>query len=197
MKHYPSISKKIIPELKFTFFEKLDGSNIRAEWTSDKGFVKFGSRKRLIGPDSLLAEAIKLIEAQREPLDKILKAKKVKKAILYFEFLGESSFAGQHTDEPHKCILIDVEVCSKGFFTPEDFIESFTDVEGIDIPRVLGTGELTEATVGKIKAGAGEGVVAKVGVGIYHNAMVKVKTDAWIAKVHSLYSDPKILMEIL
>ncbi len=51
MKTYPSIDGKIVGKDVYAF-DKLDGSNIRAEWTrKTKSFVKFGSRKRLLGED--------------------------------------------------------------------------------------------------------------------------------------------------
>ena len=50
MKQYPSISHDIRSVQAYAF-DKLDGSNIRAEWHPKKGFWKFGSRTRLLGTD--------------------------------------------------------------------------------------------------------------------------------------------------
>ena len=44
MKQYPTIPKTI-QSIDIIAFDKLDGSNIRAEWNPKKGFYKFGSRK--------------------------------------------------------------------------------------------------------------------------------------------------------
>ena len=46
----------------FVAFDKLDGSNIRAEWDRKKGWHRFGSRRRLLDPSlPLLGQAIRLI----------------------------------------------------------------------------------------------------------------------------------------
>lgn len=51
MKAYPSITTKIDFSKSFHLFDKLDGSNIRAEWSPKKGFYKFGSRTQLLTPE--------------------------------------------------------------------------------------------------------------------------------------------------
>jgi len=51
MKAYPSITTKIDFSKRFYLFDKLDGSNIRAEWSPKKGFYKFGSRTQLLTPE--------------------------------------------------------------------------------------------------------------------------------------------------
>lgn len=48
MKSYPSISKNPLLNKEVYLFDKLDGSNIRAEWGSKQGFHKFGSLTKLI-----------------------------------------------------------------------------------------------------------------------------------------------------
>lgn len=63
MKEYPSIPKEIRTETPIYAFDKLDGSNIRAEWSKKRGFYKFGSKTRLLGPDNKnLGESIGLIQ---------------------------------------------------------------------------------------------------------------------------------------
>ena len=62
MKSYPTIPRQN-RRLNYAYvFDKLDGSNIRAEWNPKKGFYKFGSRTRLLGTDQeFIAEAQELI----------------------------------------------------------------------------------------------------------------------------------------
>ena len=61
MKTYPSIPRKI-QNVPVYAFDKLDGSNIRAEWSKKKGFYKYGTRKRLLGSDEKpLGRAIELV----------------------------------------------------------------------------------------------------------------------------------------
>ena len=43
MKGYPSIPREVQHSLNVYAFDKLDGSQIRAEWTQKNGFFKFGS----------------------------------------------------------------------------------------------------------------------------------------------------------
>lgn len=51
MKTYPSISTQVDFSLSYCVFDKLDGSNLRAEWSPKRGFYKFGSRTQLLTPD--------------------------------------------------------------------------------------------------------------------------------------------------
>ena len=53
MKEYPTISTKIVDQPIYAF-DKLDGSNIRAEWTKKQGFYKFGKRHGLVDETNLL-----------------------------------------------------------------------------------------------------------------------------------------------
>lgn len=65
MKEYLSIPREIRFGIPAYVFDKLDGSNIRAEWNKKKGFHKFGSKNRLIGTDQLfLPEAIPIIKSK-------------------------------------------------------------------------------------------------------------------------------------
>ena len=67
MKAYPTIEYKINGKIPVYAFDKLDGSNIRAEWTIKNGFHKFGSRRRLLDPnEEPLGEAVKLINGKFE-----------------------------------------------------------------------------------------------------------------------------------
>ena len=67
MKPYPSISTKIRPDVPVYVFDKLDGSQIRAEWTPKSGFGNFGSRKRALeSSHPWLGEAIALVRDKYE-----------------------------------------------------------------------------------------------------------------------------------
>ena len=70
MKEYPSIlsANDLLARSgdylgqSFVAFDKLDGSNIRAEWDRKRGWHRFGSRRRLLdASDPLLGQAIQLI----------------------------------------------------------------------------------------------------------------------------------------
>jgi hypothetical protein len=184
MKSYPSISTKL-ERTKIVTFDKLDGSNIRAEWSRKKGFYKFGSRNHLIDRNEpILGEAVDLIvENYQEQLSSIFFAKKWERAVAFFEFYGENSFAGSHEEEEHKVTLIDVNVYKRGMIEPLHFIELFEDV---GIPKVLYKGVLTEELVTSVKKGTLEGMTFEGVVCKYHNQknkivrMFKIKNRSWI-----------------
>ena len=67
MKQYPSIDATVRRGILVYAFDKLDGSNIRAEWDRKKGFTKFGSRNVLIDEtESALGASIPLIKQKYE-----------------------------------------------------------------------------------------------------------------------------------
>jgi hypothetical protein len=135
VKVYQSIEKKVISGQPIYAFDKLDGSNIGAEWTPKGGFGKFGARRRLLDPNEQpLGEAVQLIEQLTDELGKRLKKERVQKATFYFEFLGDSSFAGTHEDDEHRVVLFDIDIYKRGLLPPKDFIK-FTD--GLPVPEMV------------------------------------------------------------
>ena len=200
MKEYPQIPRNIIKGSIIYAFDKLDGSNIRAEWSKKRGFYKFGSRKKLIGEsDLLLGESISLInDKYGDSLPKIFNIQRWQKVLCFFEFFGPNSFAGVHEKEPHDVILFDV--CPKGILEPKQFIKLFDDV---DIPSVLYHGKATDDFVKQVEnrnlpGMTFEGVVCK---GSYISPgrplMFKIKSKEWIKKVKERYKDKKILEDLL
>ena len=113
MKEYPSIlsAGDLLARSEdhlgrpFMAFDKLDGSNIRAEWDRKKGWHLFGSRRRLLDASQpLLGQAIQLIlDGYGDGLAKVFTDDPLlshpKEATAYFEFLGPHSFAGLHDPE--------------------------------------------------------------------------------------------------
>lgn len=100
MKAYPSITTKIDFSKSYHLFDKLDGSNIRAEWNPKKGFYKFGSRTQLLTPDqSVLYPSINsFLEKYGDELSSRFTKAKYESAIAFFEWFGPNSFAGSHPD---------------------------------------------------------------------------------------------------
>ncbi len=184
MKSYPSIGTQFV-RTKVVAFDKLDGSNIRAEWSKKKGFYKFGSRNLLIDDKHpMLGESIGLIaEKYQEQLSSIFSAKKWERAVAFFEYYGENSFAGSHEDEEHEVTLIDVNVYKRGIIEPLHFIELFEDV---GIPKVLHKGVLIEDLVTSVKSGTLDGMTFEGVVCKYQNqkknkvSMFKIKNRNWI-----------------
>lgn len=203
MKQYPSISREIQEDMEVYVFEKLDGSNIRAEWSPKMGFYKFGTRKRLLGDDDpMFGEALGLIRKQGEILTDIFKSLRFENAIAYFEFLGANSFAGLHEKEPHKVVLIDVDVYKKGFMTPVEFLRAF---EGrTNIPKFLYYGKIDKQIETTIRSGnfpgaSFEGVVCKSNPPRTWSlpVMFKIKNQAWINRVVELHGNKSNLEDFL
>ena len=204
MKHYPSIPKRLNYETTVHVFDKLDGSNIRAEWNPKRGFYKFGSRKHLIDEKTFLGKSIALIKAHDPAFQDVFAGKNIQQVTCYFEFFGPKSFAGDHDPEDdHKVVLLDVEVYKQGFMAPADYLKAFQGL--VPVPDVLYHGQLTESIVGQIENGTlpgmtFEGVVCKApsfarwGLPI----MFKIKNQAWIDKVIEKHgSNAAILLEKL
>lgn len=191
MKSYPKIPKK--PEsgpTHFWVFDKLDGSNIRAEWSKKRGFHKFGSRKRLLGTDQgVLAKAEFLAQAQEADFRSIFTAHRVDRVVCFFEFHGPRSFAGNHVlEDDHKLTLIDIDVYKQGIAPPARFLEMFRGI--IDIPAMLHYGPVDEELKKEVREGTlpgmtYEGVVCKArGRRKWDKPiMFKIKNQAWIDRV--------------
>jgi len=187
LEQYPSIDK-IIRNTHIYAYDKLDGSNIRAEWTRKTGFTKFGSRRQLIDEShTLLGEAIPLFnDKYADVLDEIFRKQKYQKATAFFEFYGENSFAGFHEDEPHDVTLFDVHIYKQGLMSPQEFNKVF---KRVDTAPLLFQGKPTAEFVESVQAGTlegmtFEGVVCKAG---YDNrnklASFKIKNKAWLTRL--------------
>lgn len=186
MKHYPSINSSIAYSQYVYAFDKLDGSNIRAEWTPKQGFFKFGSRTKLIERSTpVLGESIDLImKTYADELDRIFSHNKYEKVTCFFEFYGDNSFAGQHVDEEHKVILFDIAPLKKGFIPPHEIIRSYGSLR---LPKLVYSGYVDLDFVRKVRNSelsgiTFEGVVCKTRSG---NTLdyFKIKTQKWLDKL--------------
>jgi hypothetical protein len=210
MKEYPSIPAAADllarPDAylgrPFVAFDKLDGSNIRAEWDRKKGWHRFGSRRRLLDASQpLLGRAIGLIlGGYGDGLAKVFTdhpaLQRPPEATAYFEFLGPHSFAGMHdpadlgvpANGPFRVVLIDLNLHRRGFVSADEFVERFGH---LGIPRVAHRGELTREFIADVRAdkfGTSEGVVCKGGEG-HRRWLAKVKTDAYLQRLRAFFQD--------
>jgi len=175
-------------------FDKIDGSNFRAEWDrklSKKsrftmGFKKFGTRNEIISKNNPFVEAVGIFENKyAEDLDQIFKDNKTFRGIdritVYGEFYGMNSFAGIHDwKESHDVVMFDLFLYKKGFLSPVEFIKIFSK---FDIPIVRYKGLLTEDYIESVKeSNLNEGIVYK-GVENGKVFMGKIKTNEWLEKV--------------
>lgn len=193
MEQYPSIDK-LIRNIPVFAYDKLDGSNIRVEWSKKTGFYKFGSRRQLIDETHPhLGEAISLFNNKySDDLNRIFTKERFMKTTVFLEFYGPNSFAGFHEQEPHTVTLFDVHVYKKGLMGSKEFNKMFSTVETAPL---LYTGNVNQDFVDSVKTGTlegmtFEGVVCKAGYD-KRNKLVsfKVKNHAWLEKLKDKYKD--------
>lgn len=196
MKHYPSISTGNIDfSRSYYVFDKIDGSNIRAEWSAKKGFHKFGSRKVLLSESSAVALAKNLILAQSDELTKGLKELRIQECILFFEFFGDQSFAGIHSPENDnkRVYLLDVDVYKQGMLDPKDFLKIFASK--VLTPDLLCHGFvnrlfLQQVEMRTLPGMTYEGIVGKSFGGRQKPlVMFKHKSEEWKKDVSSRYGE--------
>lgn len=204
MKQYPSISKDVRHGTYIYAFDKLDGSNIRAEWNKKKGFYKFGSRTQLIDASHKpLGKAISLIKEKYEKdLSDIFIDQKYQDVLCFFEFYGPSSFAGNHLEtEEQSVTLIDVNPFKQGIMEPNEFIKLFGH---LDIPKVLYQGMVNASLFDAVKQStlselSFEGVVCKGASDSKAKmpVMFKIKSQKWLDKLKELCKDDEVLFNKL
>lgn len=198
MKDYPSISAEVRGG-SFYVFDKLDGSNVRAEWDRKKGFWKFGKRNGLIDDSNPhLTKVPDLILAKHaEPLGRILHEQRAQRAVVFFEFWGPRSFAGQHhAGDEHSATIIDVAVDNRGFLLPREFLKLLGGLDHAALLHHGPVGHIAELVRGGTLPGMTfEGVVCKSES--YDRpgrpAMFKIKNQAWYARLREHCGDDDAL----
>lgn len=189
MKAYPSIQREYMKDTPIYAFDKLDGSNIRVEWSAKRGFYKFGTKTQLIDKTSpRFGEAVDLfINKYERDLVKIFEKQRWQNVVCFCELYGENSFAGSHkADEPRDIILFDVSI-NDAILDPRDFLNCFEEVH---IPKLLYRGKANEDFIksvhfSELEGMTFEGVVCKGPWNKKRNMpwMFKVKSNAWIEKL--------------
>jgi hypothetical protein len=206
MKTYPSISTKIDFSQSYHLFDKLDGSNIRAEWSPKQGFYKFGSRTQLLTPEQVpLFPSIEAFKAKYgDELSSRFSKAKYERAVCFFEWSGPNSAFGSHTDpvEAMNPVLIDIAVYKKGLMPPEKFID-FT--AGLEIPKLLHVGKVSEEMFQSVRnrtlpGMTYEGVIGKLKLidkGSCEPVMFKIKSNDWLDKLRSICNGDEALFQRL
>lgn len=199
---YPTISKNTL-NVPIIAFDKLDGSNIRAEWTRKTGFTKFGTRRRLLDPsEPVLGEAVGIfLEKYADDLNSIFRKQRFEKTTAYFEFAGENSFAGYHEDEPHNVTLFDLHVFKRGIIPAQEFVKLFGDK--VELPHIVHKGKVNSVFIddihhSRVEDVTFEGVVCKGPLDNRNRPiMFKLKSKAWLEKLKFKTGDDVALFEKL
>lgn len=206
MKSYPSISRSTgtsFREFEAYVFDKIDGSNLRFEWSKKQKWHKFGTRTRLFDhTDEVFGCAIaRFHETLADDLEKIAIDNRWESAIVFCEFWGETSFAGLHDPTDYKYLtLFDIAPYKKGILGPKEFLKLTKNIQYI--PKFFGVHNWTRGFVEKIYNRevdfpiTFEGVVGKAGEG-HKLIMAKAKCKDWIEEVKSKYTpeQAKLILE--
>jgi len=198
MKHYPEI--RYYGDywgLPIMAFNKLDGSNLRFEYSQKRGFYKFGTRKQIIDSNSIpFGFAVNLfLQKYSEGLTAVMKSKKYRNtlsAVFFAELHGSKSEFGQHEfdTDSFDITLFDVSLYKKGLLAPREFV---TDFQHLGIAEVVYDGNLNRELVMRIRSnefGLREGVVCK---GIIPNRKgdilyyCKIKTNEWFDRLRNRF----------
>ena len=179
-------------------FDKLDGNNIRAEWSRKQGWHKFGTRTgRIDHTDKVLGGVLAVFMAQQsEALTKMARDERWERVTVFGEYYGAQTFVGIHqpddVDPKHYTVF---DIClgthpQEKILGPKQFLK-LADKYQFGIPRYHGQfnwtrGFMTEVWEGRIDC-AFEGVVGK-SMERDELVLVKAKTQGWIAKVRAQYT---------
>lgn len=206
MKSYPSISTQVDFSQSYWVFDKLDGSNIRAEWTPKRGFYKFGSRTQLLTPDQVaLWPAVERIASLGDRLGPALSRLKTERVVCFFEWHGPNSFAGSHTDplDAMDVALLDVSVYKRGFMAPADVLDLAAQC-AITTPTLLHQGRVDQDLLDKVRAGtlpgvSYEGIIGKVAQKKASDmpVMFKHKSQQWLRRLKEICGDDQALFDRL
>lgn len=200
MKHYPEIEYfGDYWGLPIIAFEKIDGSNLRFEYSQKRGFYKFGTRGTMIDKYTLpFGFGVPLFLNKYEKiLTEIFKSKTYRNIlsfVCFAELYGTKSAFGQHEffNDDFDITLFDISEYKKGLIPPRQFIKDFQDV---GIPRIVYEGNLNKEFVQDVKRnkfGLNEGVVCK---GVISNKKAdnlyycKIKTDEWFQRLRARRPD--------
>lgn len=177
-------------------FDKLDGSNLRFEYSHKRGFYKFGTRNMMIDEaHETFGFAVTLFKNKyEENLRKLFKEKEYRNTLSFVcfgELVGTKSAFGQHEfgNDNFDVVLFDVAQYKKGFVPPKQFVKDFGP---LGIPRVVYEGNLNKELVQRVKENEfnlSEGVICKGviqtkkgGDNIYQ---CKIKTNDWFERLRA------------
>lgn|SRR5574337_19632 len=201
---YPKIPDTLgCPLRQCIAFEKYDGTNIHWTFQPGEGWQDYGTRRDRYHINTSGVRAfeeahpelagVHTLWDQKDELNDYLNNNpiynKAKEIIVFTEYFGTNSFAGQHNpkDLLKQLVILDIQVDGK-IISPEQFVEDFKQ---FNIARVVFKGKFTGqlfVDVRKGKLDVKEGVVVKgmVGDQVY---MAKIKTEAYLERLKKEFKD--------
>lgn len=195
---YPKIPGPMeCPLKKIVAFEKYDGTNIHWKWDVDFGWVSFGTRrdqydygdKNFALDHPGLEEVFDLFHNEySEKIARRLKNKSCREIMLFTEFFGKESFAGNHEPDDPKCFKIFDCQFDGDMLPPEEFIQ---EMKTLPTARVVHQGKYSYQFIEDVRAGnykVGEGVVCK-GIIDQKVYMTKIKTNKYQHKLQSKFNN--------
>ena len=201
MKEYPSIPFHPPNGEYYYFFKKLDGQNIRVEYTKKRGFYKFGSRHQLLSEsDEVFGKAFSIFKnTLADKLEFIIKKRKWQDPVtLFCEYWGDNSIGGFHKEGDSMYVtVIDINIYKNGFLDPKEFVDldKQLSVDNKELVEFLGREKYNEVLKNSIYTNSfsvllNEGVVGKR---LYGNEIkrVKIKTNEWKEKIKALFDEEK------
>lgn len=204
MKTYPKIEYAVECDLPIYAFDKLDGSNVRAEWSRKRGWYKFGTRRRLVDSSDEVFGCVPALVMNKygDDVARSLHDSGNQRGIAFFELCGPGSFAGKHVEgERLEVTLIDVAPFNRGLMPPDEFLRTFGHV---DHARLLYHGKCTPAFIESVRESTlsnmtFEGVVCKSPTKNRTKApvMFKQKSRAWLDRLRAeCAGDDKLFAEL-
>jgi len=207
MLYYPKIpGSRNAPLSRCIAFEKYDGTNLHWEWDRDFGWHSFGTRRDAFNltaqgiaafatQHANLKQAVAVFQATlADRLEQVFRDQSAYREFqslqAFTEFVGPNSFAGLHReDDPKEVRLLDVLAEPLGILGPQRFVADFGH---LPIARVVYEGKLTGQFAEDVRRGkyaVAEGVVCKGGLGGADVWMVKIKTNAYLARLKQAFAD--------
>lgn len=200
---YPKIPDTLdCPLRQCIAFEKYDGTNIHWTFMPQEGWQDYGTRRDRYSINTTGVRAFEEAHPELAGVHKLWdqdskledffnsnpKYNTAKEIIVFTEYFGPNSFAGQHNPKDEKQLVIfDIEVDGK-IIPPEEFVEDFKQ---FNIAKIVYQGKFSGqlfVDVRKGKLNVKEGIVVKgmVSGQIY---MAKIKTEAYMERLKKEYKD--------
>lgn len=193
MFEFPSIMSgtgQTFQEFDARVFGKLDGRNVRVEWSKKHRFHKFGTRTaRFDETDVEYGQVVPLFfDGFAEPLDNILRKERLDRAVVFLEYFGYQSLGGVLVPGDEMMLSL-IAACFDGkqLLDARTYLKLFDGK--VETAPYLGRyrwtrGFVAEVFQGNVDEMPLEGVI---GYGT-EGQLAKAKTKAWLDAVRSRYS---------